>query len=538
MNRPASQPHTNVIQNFRERVLNVLLLVALVVAVPLSITNAYRAAQSGLFLQASVYVGSTLFVGFLLLLRRNPRAYAFRAVGLVFMLYVVSVVVYLSTGLEGDGRIWLFGAMAIGVLLLPQPYNFLNVFVAIALHFAMGYGFSHGLLPPPPNAKLVDSLQSSAWRRTGFTLLGVAAAVLSAVGVYRRHLENVLEESQTLNVVLEEERRRLENQSKILQRRVEQIHTASEIMRIINTILDPEELLQQVVDLVRERFNLYYVGIFLVDERGEYAVLRAGTGEAGRKMLAEGHRLAIGGSSMIGWCISNRQPRIAMDVGDEPVRFANPHLPLTRTELALPIISRGEVLGAMTVQSEKPQAFDQDDLLVLQNIVDSVATALQNARLYQEAQRGLQELAATRRQTLFNAAHNLNMETLEVSVSEDNGHDGKTESPTLHVLKVPITLYDTPIGEIVLESDHPWTDEDQDFAAQVGAQIAVALENLYLTEEHRRIAEEDRLISQVTEQVSATLDLDTVIQTAVTELQEILNLTEAEIRLTVPEAAE
>ncbi len=537
MNTPSATAQTNVIQAFRERVLNVLLLVALVVAVPLAIPNAYRAAQAGLFLQAGVYIGATLFVGILLLLRQAPHTYAFRAVGLVLVLYMVAVVVYLSTGLEGDGRIWLFGAMAIGVLLLPQPYNFLNVLAAISVHFALGYGFSHGILPPPPNASLVDSLKATAWQRTGFTLLGVATTVLSAVGVYRRHLENVLEESQTLNTVLEEERRRLENQSKILQRRVEQIHTASEIMRIINTILDPDELLQRVVDLVRERFNLYYVGIFLVDERGEYAVLRAGTGEAGRKMLAEGHRLAIGGASMIGWCLSNRQPRIAMDVGDEPVRFANPHLPLTRTELALPIISRGEILGAMTVQSEKPQAFDQDDLLVLQNIADSVATALQNARLYQEAQRGLRELTASRRQTLFQAAQHLNKETVEVSVGDSNGHSSE-ENLTLHLLKVPITLYDAPIGEITLESDHPWTDEEREFAAQVGAQIAVALENLYLAEEHRRIAEENRLISQVTEQVSATLDLDTIIQTAVTELQGILNLTEAEIRLTVPEAVE
>jgi len=179
-----------------------------------------------------------------------------------------------------------------------------------------------------------------------------------------------------------------------LERRSNQLQTAAQVSHAAVGILDPEELIQQVVDLVEERFGLYYVGLFLVDRAGEWtgepgkwAVLRAGTGEAGQQMLSAGHRLAIGGDSMIGWCVANRQARIALDVGEEAVRFDNPYLPETRSEMALPLVARGQVVGAMSVQSQAEAAFNQEDIAVLQTMADQVANAIENAHLFDEQQR-------------------------------------------------------------------------------------------------------------------------------------------------------
>jgi HAMP domain-containing protein len=118
------------------------------------------------------------------------------------------------------------------------------------------------------------------------------------------------------------------------------LQTAAEISHAITSVLDPKELLDLVVNLARERFNLYYVGLFLVEEEpGDsgrtFAVLRAGTGEAGQKMLELKHKLEVGSESMIGQCVARDEARIALDVGQEAVRFANPHLPDTRSEMAL-----------------------------------------------------------------------------------------------------------------------------------------------------------------------------------------------------------
>ena len=178
------------------------------------------------------------------------------------------------------------------------------------------------------------------------------------------------------------------------------LQTAAEVAHATTSMLDPDQLLRRVVDLVRERFNLYYVGLFLLDEEGRFAVLRAGTGEPGRQMLAQGHQLEVGGMSMIGQCVARGEARIALDVGKEAVRFDNPLLPETRSEMALPLRSRGRVIGAMTVQSVEEAAFDEADMAVLQTMADQVAVAIDNARLFAETQAAFQELEAVHRRYL------------------------------------------------------------------------------------------------------------------------------------------
>ncbi len=178
------------------------------------------------------------------------------------------------------------------------------------------------------------------------------------------------------------------------QHRATQLQTAADISRVASSTLNPDELLQRVVNLVRDRFDLYYVGILLVDHSGEWtgepgrwAVLRAGTGAAGRQMLAQGHKLEIGGDSMVSTCITTRLARVSLNAGAELIRYANPLLPETRSELALPLISRGRVIGAMTVQSTSRYAFSDVDVTILQSMADQVANAIENARLYAQEQR-------------------------------------------------------------------------------------------------------------------------------------------------------
>lgn len=178
-----------------------------------------------------------------------------------------------------------------------------------------------------------------------------------------------------------------------VERRAIQLQAAAEVSRATSSILNPDELMQQAVDLVHDRFNLYYVGLFVLDQDAKYAVLRTGTGEAGREMVKRDHKLEVGGASMIGQCIINRQARIALDVGHEPVRFENPLLPATRSELALPLISRGTVTGAMTVQSAKEAAFTEEDVTVMQTLADQLANAIENARLFAERQKAEAALA-------------------------------------------------------------------------------------------------------------------------------------------------
>jgi PAS domain S-box-containing protein len=174
-----------------------------------------------------------------------------------------------------------------------------------------------------------------------------------------------------------------------LEQRTEQLMVGAQVSRTATDILEPDELSQRVVDLVRESFGLYYVGLFLLDETGDNAVLHAGTGGAGRQLLRQHHSLPVAETSMVGWSIIHRQARIALDVGDDAVRFDNPLLPETRSEVALPLISRGECIGALTFQSIAGAAFTLEDIAVLQSMSDLLANAINNARLYDRLQREL-----------------------------------------------------------------------------------------------------------------------------------------------------
>ena len=121
-------------------------------------------------------------------------------------------------------------------------------------------------------------------------------------------------------------------------KRTVQLQTATEVSKAAGTFLNVHELLPFVVNLIQQRFTLYYVGLFLVDDARQNAVLRAGTGEAGQSMLDRHHQLPLDDRSMIGWCIQRQMPRIALDVGKDAVHFNNPNLPDTRSELALPLV--------------------------------------------------------------------------------------------------------------------------------------------------------------------------------------------------------
>jgi GAF domain-containing protein/HAMP domain-containing protein len=165
--------------------------------------------------------------------------------------------------------------------------------------------------------------------------------------------------------------------------RTRQIRTAAEVARDAAVIRNADDLLDATVNLISARFGHYHAAVFLVDEKGEEASLRAASSPGGKRMLARGHKLAVGKVGLVGFVTGTGKPRIALDVGADATHFANPDLPKTRSELALPLRAGERVIGALDVQSTEPNAFDENDVVVLQTMADQVAIALENARLLQ-----------------------------------------------------------------------------------------------------------------------------------------------------------
>jgi GAF domain-containing protein/HAMP domain-containing protein len=198
-----------------------------------------------------------------------------------------------------------------------------------------------------------------------------------------------------------------------LERRTGQLRAVADIARDITMLTDLQALLEQAVQLVRQRFDFYHAGVFLLDESGEYAVVRAATGDSGRRMVENGHRLRVGRGEqgdpvgIVGSACGSGQPHLSQDVTLDPSYFKNPFLPDTRSEMALPLrlaayternpageprTNTPRVIGVLDVQSTRPNAFDEGDITVLQLLADQIAIALNNARLIQELNNSMQEL--------------------------------------------------------------------------------------------------------------------------------------------------
>ena len=166
-----------------------------------------------------------------------------------------------------------------------------------------------------------------------------------------------------------------------------QLKVAAEVAAAAASVTPVDKLMSTAVNLIKERFALYYVGLFLVNNQSNYAVLQVGTGVAGEIQVKAGHQLQVGGKSLIGGATSDTIPRIIQDVRQNQEWRPNPHLPDTRSELALPLRVRKATIGALTVQSTKPNVFDADLVDTLLTMADQLAIAIDNARLLEEAQK-------------------------------------------------------------------------------------------------------------------------------------------------------
>ena len=354
---------------------------------------------------------------------------------------------------------------------------------------------------------------------------------------------------------------RVADRTRELERRSTHLEAAAEVSHAVTSILDPDEFANQVVDLIRERFDLYYVGLFLVDPAGEWAELRAGTGDAGRIMLGRRHRIQVG-SGMIGWSVAHGEARIALQALDDSVRLAIGELPLTRSEAAIPLRSRGQVIGALSVQDSRDNAFDQASVAVFQTMADQIAVALDNARLFEAREEALRAERRAHGERTREAWDHLLQERMGMGFRSDSrgispAHHiwrpemrevaltGKTvraqpaamvddRSRGRELLAVPIKIRDKVIA--VLETHKPaaagkWTTDEIVLLENIAEQLSVALENARLYESTQLRAERERMVSTVTAQMRAAGDVDGILRTAVQEIRRALGATHGFIRL-------
>jgi PAS domain S-box-containing protein len=195
-----------------------------------------------------------------------------------------------------------------------------------------------------------------------------------------------------------------------IRRRNEYLAVSAEIGKLVTSTLDLNSIFTRTVKLISERFSMYHVAIFIVEETGFNAALREATGIAGAEMKNNHHAVIVNNESIVGQVTSNGQSVVVNDVLKNPIYKFNPLLPETKSEAAIPLRIGNRTIGAVDIQSKFVDAFTEDEVSVLQTLADQIAIAIDNARsfeLSQEAVKEMREIDRVKSQFLANMSHEL-----------------------------------------------------------------------------------------------------------------------------------
>lgn len=368
--------------------------------------------------------------------------------------------------------------------------------------------------------------------------IGTLATTLNAMTSNLRELIQSLEQRVT------ERTSALQDALQKGERRGKQYEAIARVAQAINATQNLRELLPQISKVISDQFDFYHVGIFLNDASNQYTVLGAANSEGGKRMLNRGHQLKVGEQGIVGFVTGTGNPRIALDVGEDVTYFNNPDLPETRSEMALPLIISGQIIGALDVQSTEPNAFSDEDVEVLSTLADQVSLAIHNARLYDQTQKSLAEAEAISRQYFRETWSRLSQDQkitgfrYTTSGTEPVGEadspeqvDNENDETNRKRVAVPIVLRGQTVGTLsVLVPKQEYINSDQmELIQAVADRVAIFAENARLFDQTSRRAERERLVSDITTKIRGTNDPQEMIRTAIEELRQALDVSRIEI---------
>jgi GAF domain-containing protein len=519
-----------------------------------------------MWMSAGLILVFLVLVGLAIVLLRSRLVRTASFVLVISIWISVTVLIFFFDGIRSVGVSGYLLVVFIAGLLLGGRWA--GIFGALSMLSALAVFFVYYF---PTRAIIPESVTVLTHVRTDatapddlFLLAAFVALMAVLLGLVRRNIVDILNRTQSHERALAEMNRELQASRDVLrvrtrklEQRASQLRAAAEVTRDTTAARELDELLDRAVNMIRRRFGFYHAGVFFVDEAGEWAVLRAATGEAGRQLLEQGHKLRVGKSGIVGYVVATGEPRIALDVGVDAVHFRNPLLPETRSEMALPLRVGRQVIGALDVQSREEAAFDDEDISILQTIADQLAVAIENARLLQETRQAIHELEiASRRytqeswQTDAEQALGYRYRRTDIELTAEQPPEARqawltgesvvvtAQSPgdggedAINAASIPIKLRGQVIGVLNLRSSK------ENISARTIAQIeevadrlAMALENARLLEETERRARREQLLGEMTARFTQSLDMDTLLRAAVRELGQLPNVAEASVHV-------
>jgi GAF domain-containing protein len=403
----------------------------------------------------------------------------------------------------------------------------------------------------------------SAGLRTTGLIIGTAIAALITTA---RQIITLRENSRLvdeLNLASDQ----LRTNAKILEERVvtrtrelesqtNRLRLASQIARDTALAKTLENLLERSATIILERFSLYYTGIFLLDQKREYAVLTASPTEAGQQMIAGNYRVRMGDAHIVARVVATGAPATAFAADPDSVRINNPLLPNTRSEMALPLKVEDNFIGVLDLQSENPGVFNEDDLAVMQIIADQLAIAIERMRLLQQVEQNLSDLQEAygeftregwktlRESSVLNKTGYRfdNIRIQPISEIPEHGNEAmKTGTRVIRSNKnkkaaenqaiIPIKLRGQTIGVVSANLKDGYTQNTISTLELAIERLAQSLESARLYEQARLRADREQAIAQVATNISSATEFDAILRTTVEEIGRSLGDAEVSIQI-------
>ncbi|MBN1179037.1 MAG: GAF domain-containing protein [Anaerolineae bacterium] len=537
----------------RHRVINILL--GLVVALgPFGLAaSVLRFVREGVS-TPTMWVYLVAYVTIIVLFVFRRIGDDLRALGFILVIYAFSFYSFYNGWLVSGGRLFLLTMVSVSSVLVNPRAGFHAALLAFLTYIGFGLAFGLGWLDL---RGLPDPTTFSPIFVEGIGFAMVIGLTVVTPWFFQQALAATAranQAAQDARAMADQRAEALETANGLIAARAEAMQAISDIAQEVTAVLSLRDLLVRAVTLISERLGFYHTAVFLLDEAREYAVLRAASSAGGMAMQARGYRVPVDGPSVVSFVVNYGESRIVENAGASAVHFDQPDLPNSQSAIVLPLKARGEIIGALDVQSTTAAAFSPENVIVLQTLTNQIATAIDNARLLAETQQSLETARraygdVTRRawQEMLRQRTDLSRrydpqgvlpsddqwraemvqaaETGQVVVASGNGTTAAT---------VPVRVRGQVIG--VLDAHKPagtgaWTTEEIALLETLADQLGIALDSARAHEDTQQQAIREQLAREITDKMRRAVDMDTLLQTTVQEMADVLGLSHAFVQL-------
>jgi GAF domain-containing protein len=449
-------------------------------------------------------------------------------------------------GIRDSSYVLNFAIVLMAGLLLSWQAALVATFISVLSGFGLAYAENNGLI------KVVSYALTSFAVDMAFIFVINAALI----GLLINGLENALKKSRTnleeleaANMSLNYTQSELSNRSaellianNQLENRAKKLRAVAEVTRSATSLRDFDHLLSSITSIISSQLGYHHVAIFLVDEQQQYAILRSANTELGLIMLSRGYRVPVGQLGIVSTVAQTGQPRIALDLGEQKMLLNELDIAGTRSQLALPLKSGDKTIGVLDIQSVEADDFTEEDIATLSILADQVGIAIQNALLFEESQRALQEANAQSLQASERAwnsyAAMIKMKGYRYDgIKSEPWKDAKLSGQERDTLLIPVQLRGQTIGRLKLnpsDRSHEWSDDELVMVRATAERVALALEGARLLEEAQKRATREAFLSDIAAKLSTSFQLDSILRDTVQELGETLKNSTVTFQLVNP----